>query len=194
MVRFEMPSQYHQWVDGSQDFAHTLQAFMNVNPNQSVFEMTGFDPQTLCANPSGPIDVSIGDLAIPSFDLDLDNLGLLDPSFGTTDFAQATLDTTSPFNPAFQNDSSSIYSGNYDLDTYINFDPTMVDIAPSQPEPPSTSSFNADTPVSSYTPPSGAAFSSSRRVAASWKPPLAAADGNSELTPPRSITVSASSS
>jgi hypothetical protein len=187
-----MPSQYHQWVDGSQDFAHTLQAFMNVNPNQSVFEMTGFDPQTLCANPSGPIDVSIGDLAIPSFGLDLDNLGLLDPSFGTADFAQPSLDTATSFNPAFQNDSSGIYSGNYDLDNYINFDQT-VEIAPSQPEPPSTSSFNGDSPVSPYTPPSGAAFSSSRRVAASWKPSLVTADGNTELAP-RSLTVSASSS
>lgn len=171
------------WADNQpQGFADSLQTHLSGTNDPSVFQLC-IDPEALVSDPTGEVEVSLGNTAFSfggqsdlfphdfsSFQFDAPGNDLLTP-------LPLALEQTPDFNTLFPLDNGAV---EFNADDYLNYDAPPQQIPPSLLRPPVQVEQRAvDPPAPSaarYVPPSGAAFSSTRRVAASWKPPFTIAD------------------
>jgi hypothetical protein len=160
----------HALFDGL--FPDALTALLNGTNQSDIFELGNFNPDDLLSDPQGEIEVSMGQLPSSSW--------LQMPMFGgpcdLSDFSSSTAgpscSTAGPaetfFPDLFPMIDTSSSSDNNTIFQYLDFD--------QEPGCNRTVSMHEATPpkalssAAPYTPPAGAAFSSTRRVAATWKP------------------------
>jgi hypothetical protein len=157
-----------------------------------IFTMPDLDPSQLAALPEGPLEVNIGDFN--NFDLGAyGNPGMLDLSLNT-----AFVDQNDTNNGEVAPDILELLQGNF-LATE-NDPPAAAAAEPAPPMPPSntqgalsidlSNTENCQKTSTTYIPPSGAAFASSRRVGGRWKPPPSLAnEGSFDNSSPCSPTV-----
>ncbi|KAJ7502787.1 hypothetical protein B0H11DRAFT_1711498 [Mycena galericulata] len=179
-LSFDLPNpQMNDWTEQNLD----IQAFLSATGDPSIFQLTGFDPESLLQHPTGQLEVSLGEITFPSFDDPIPNLSDF-PHFSPqrtefgSDMAGLFPAVMEPSTPAFHD-----FGGNYNADEFINFDENSSDSSMSR-EPP----VEQRSPVTPrpYVPPAGAAFSSTRRVAGSWRPPSFSTPSPIEQSPTRS--------
>lgn len=169
----------HEWMSTEGMFDDSMFAMLSATGDPAIFQLDNFNVDSLLDNPSAPIEVSMGQMnSITPFD------------FSEVDFLGSQ-----PFNNTIE---PSLLFNN--PDEYINFDPSPLDSAASRSnsfqhvaptpmvEQRQSASPTAPTP---YVPPAGAAYTSTRRVAASWKPQYAIDDSPIDTSPPRAWGVSA---
>ncbi|TFK75332.1 hypothetical protein BDN72DRAFT_787252 [Pluteus cervinus] len=200
-----MVNNMQSWFEqNSSAFDATLQAFLSSTGDPSIFQLSNFDPQSLATNPTGEIEVSLGQVAFP---YETDSSGHQLPDFSSFTFVSPTADpnpvpaletpihSVDPlahdFTKFFSDTEAPLDYSSYNADDYLNFDNSTISDDSHAPTPverrvsggaPLTP---AVIPSSSYVPPAGAAYSSTRRVAGSWKPPFHAADSPLDHSPPR---------
>lgn len=214
-VSFEIQSlsmqNMHPWMpcDDTSGFDESMQALLSGTGDPSIFQLSNFDTN-LISNPTGEIEVSMGQFP---FAFDAQN-NFLPQDFANFDFSHLNpdipgslpIDPSPGFSSLFPTlDSSSIeYNGSYDADAFINYD----DQGPLEPPASRVASSVRSLPVQQteerpsgmavspstapYAPPPGAAYSSTRRVAGSWKPSFAIVDSALDHSPPRAWGVPAS--
>ncbi|KAJ7072458.1 hypothetical protein C8F01DRAFT_1104064 [Mycena amicta] len=132
----------------SSDF--DVEAMLSSTGDPSIFQLSGFDPQSLLDNPTGNLEISLAPFEMPSY-MDsvphLSDLGLFTQpqQDGSDELASflASLESTSPS----------------DLDQFLNLDGHSPEAQPPNHTP--------------YVPPSGASQSTNRRVGATWAHPIA---------------------
>jgi len=188
------------WISEPGVFDEAIQALLSATGDPLIFQLDNFDASALTANPSGEIEVSMGQSALypfdPSFIPDFSGFNFAESS--TTVSQTFTANSISPTDEAAH--YASVFSGNtlyssldhdsYNAADFINFDgvPDSISISPADIPSPSqlldqTSETLQSTP---YLPPAGATHSSTRRVAGSWKPSFAIYDSPIDVSPPRS--------
>lgn len=194
------------WITEPGAFDEAMQALLSATGDPSIFQLDNFDANTLTSNPSGEIEVSMGNSTPYPFDSsfipDFSGFDFSGPSTMTSQTLAAN--SQSPTDEAAE--YTSLFSGNvmyspldpenYNADDFINFDggaalfqtnPSADTLSTSQPLD-QTSERLHPTP---YAPPAGAVYSSTRRVAGSWKPSFAISDSHMDASPPRSWGVPA---
>jgi hypothetical protein len=193
------------WINQPGAFDDAMRALLSVTGDQSIFQLDNFDPNTLLSNPSGEIEVSMGQPAPYPFDSTfIPDFSGFDFSGSSTTASQTTAAGQSPTDEVAEYASflsghanySSLDYESYNADDFINFDgfPTLnpavspADMPTTSQPLEQTSEMPQPTP---YAPPAGAAHSSTRRVAGSWKPSFAISDSPIEVSPPRSWGVPA---
>lgn len=190
------------WLSEPGAFDQAMEALLSVTGDPSIFQLANFDASTLTSNPMGEIEVSMGQSTHYSFDSAFppyfDFSGPLTmASQATAVNSQPPTDEASEFSSLLSNDSicSGLGHEAYNADDFINFDYDISNSTVSPPGMPSTPhSFEQplETPqFTPYTPPSGAAHSSTRRVAGSWKSSFVIPDSRIDVSPPRSWGVPA---
>ncbi|KAJ6603110.1 hypothetical protein B0H10DRAFT_644679 [Mycena sp. CBHHK59/15] len=157
------------------EFDHSFQAILSATGDPSIFQISNFDPQSLLEHPTGQLEVSLGQLSFPGFDdanpiPDITDLGFYIPdsfrSYGNDVPANEYGSGMELLFPAIEPAPNQDFGAVYNADDFLNFDDTSdARPAPSSEQPTSQTSRP-------YVPPSGAAHSSTRRVGASWKPPI----------------------
>ncbi|KAF8626844.1 hypothetical protein AX15_004673 [Amanita polypyramis BW_CC] len=210
-VSFDMQSfsaaSSHEWLDNGQsrELEEALQAFLSTTADPSIFHLNNIDVDLLTANPTGEIEVSMGqvplafenllspenELSIPDF-MSFDFSHMAGPSLQSPDTIPLT-DNTSPQPLRLSSELSDNMA--YNAEEFLNFDEISMNVIPPAGAPPDsqdgggTSETRSSVPPcsSSYVPPSGAALSSTRRVGATWKPPFI----EKERSPPRARGVPA---
>ena len=188
-------------------FDEAIQALLSATGHPSIFQLDNFDASVLTSNPSGEIEVSMGQQAPYSFDS-----GFI-PDFSGFDFTgtagssamSSQIITGNGLSPTDESpDFASLFPDAlcspteldvYNADDFIDFDGSAHITSSSTVETLGTSQA-ADTisgtrPPVPYIPPAGAAYSSTRRVAGSWKPSFATLDSPIDVSPPRSWGVPA---
>lgn len=158
-------------LSGSTD--DNLSAFLNSTNNPSIFELGNIDPSQLTAEPTGEIEVSLGDsLDLSVFPSDLFNFGdpFSMPQMGSTAASEFYIPQPIPNDGAVEGERHDSTSNmGYNPDDYLDFGPS------------STFGETNDIPVAAaaqagscaasngaYVPPAGAANSSIRRVGGTW--------------------------
>ncbi|PFH52009.1 hypothetical protein AMATHDRAFT_57692 [Amanita thiersii Skay4041] len=189
------------WLANGQvnEFEEALQAFLSTTTDPSVFQLNNIDADFLTANPGGEIEVSMGQLPL-AFETFLTSEGTIS-DFTAFDFSSMagpssqSLDVIS----AVTDVNSAVPTGDsvtYNADEFLNFDETFNAIPSLSSPRPHTNALNdgqsTSTPSGSYVPPPGAAYSSTRRVGATWKPVFLDSDSVIERSPPKSWGVPAS--
>jgi hypothetical protein len=194
------------WISEPGAFDEAMQALLSATGDPSIFQLDNFDASTLTSNPLGEIEVSMGQPVPYPFD------SSFIPDFSGFDFSDSSTmaSQTSAAHIGSSTDEAaeytSLFSGNtiyssldhdsYNADDFINFDgvPTST-LTISPGNMPSTSQLFDRTletlQPTPYAPPAGAAHSSTRRVAGSWKPSFAISDSPIDVSPPRSWGVPA---
>jgi len=219
-VSFNVPPLAVQpWMtsEGTSEFEQSIHALLSATGDPSIFQLSHFDPNSLTSHPSGEIEVSMGQLHFP---FETQPSQLSSPDFSNFDFGSLSgpssshyLDNTntgiSPVDhttdlaslfPSHAVDPTSSASENVDFSSYLNFDDVPPDVTPSrhtqsQSMPPIEQQAieTTTTPSAPYIPPAGAAYSSTRRVGASWKSSFTTApDSPIDHSPPRQWGVPAS--
>lgn len=175
-------------------FGDTIQSLLSCTGNQSIFQLNDFDPDTLTSNPTGEIEVLFNPLD------ELHEFSSASGSVNLSNFCTNPLPAVSMSNnflsffPDLPSNPQTDFA-NYNAEDYLNFDGLVASeempqhvpnerhfsarLTPQQSPtaPPSkTHSSDSSTASTPYVPPSGAPFSSTRRVAGSWKPPFEIAD------------------
>ncbi|KAF7375984.1 HMG box domain-containing protein [Mycena sanguinolenta] len=169
-----VPQQQMQWPGQDSSDFNDLHAILSATGDPSIFELSNFDPQILLDNPTGPLEVSLGQMDFPFGDpipnmADLPYYGsqsyVPDPS-PTTDFQS---DLASLFPLLNSAPTSNDFGGNYNADDFLNLDGNPSDTAPAPAVEQRSPETTPGRPA--YVPPSGAAQSSTRRVGGKWRPP-----------------------
>ncbi|KAF8629200.1 hypothetical protein AX17_005785 [Amanita inopinata Kibby_2008] len=202
------------WPLGQTDgLDEALHAFLSTTADPSIFHLNNIDVDLLTANPGGEIEVSMGQLPLTFENLLASQNGISIPYFASFDFSNMagpssqSLDALSSVNhtndtPTVAPHTLRLSSGtsdnvSYNADEFLNFDETSFNVISSQSiisavESPSesqnsTQSDAVDSSASStsYVPPPGAAYSSTRRVGATWRPPFIGTDTTVDRSPPR---------
>lgn len=182
------------WLQQTNDvqLSENFQAMLSSTGDPSVYQLHNFDSSALTMDPNAELEISIGNIFHPQH---------------TTSF----LDTIFP-DSAIQPSTAQAVTNNYffnhndfnmeafNVDDFLNYDSSTLPSNTSVPDTPSTeistglslvearpsSAPAASTP---YVPPAGAAFSSNRRVGASWKGSYHAMSSPVDHSPPRIIEV-----
>ena len=194
------------WINEPGTFDEAMQALLSATGDPSIFQLDNLDASALVTNPSGEIEVSMGQPAPYPFD------SSFIPDFSGFSFTESStmVSQTFPANSISPTDEAAHYatlcSGNtvypsldhniYNPEDFINFDGVpSSNSAVSPVNIPSTSQLldqTSETLQSTpYLPPAGAAHSSTRRVAGSWKSSFAILDSPLDVSPPRSWGVPA---
>ncbi|KAJ6497877.1 hypothetical protein C8R45DRAFT_899415 [Mycena sanguinolenta] len=190
-LTINVPQQQLHWTgQDSSDFSD-LHAILSATGDPSIFELSNFDPQLLLDNPTGPLEVSLGQMDFPFGD-PIPNMADL-PYYGSQSYAADASPTD------FHSDLASLFplmnssaptsndfGGSYNADDFLNLDGNTSDTALA----PAVEQRSPETTPSrpTYVPPSGAAHSSTRRVGGKWRPPP---ESPVEQSPPTSWGVHA---
>lgn len=183
-LSFDLP-QTNSWPGHESSEFNDIQAILSATGDPSIFELSNFDPQSLLDHPTGQLEVSLGQMNFPGFEDSIPNMSDF-PYFSsqpyTTDIGPTELPGDFYFPPVDAPTSiSHDFSGSYNADDFLNFDGNASDVSSSQSAPPAEEPSDTPRP---YVPPSGAAFSSTRRVGGSWgRPPPS--DSPIDQSPPR---------
>ncbi|KAK0504968.1 hypothetical protein EDD18DRAFT_320318 [Armillaria luteobubalina] len=137
-----------QWNDPS--FDDSLQALLTSTDDPSIFTLSHFG--------EFPDHATLDAVALPMFNSNEFNF----------DFGNLASQPSEDFIPSNDGMSSFGSSNVLNLDEFINFDAYESSLPQNLPSPPPNEPLVRQT----YQPPSGAAFSTSRRVAGSWKQPF----------------------
>ncbi|KAJ7874693.1 hypothetical protein B0H14DRAFT_3859668 [Mycena olivaceomarginata] len=190
-LSFDLPNpQMNSWTGHESEF-NDISAILSATGDPSIFQLSNFDPQSLLDHPTGELEVSLGQMDFAGFDDSIHNLNLGDyPYYGSqpymTPSAEFSSDLASLF-PPVNTSTSNDFSGNYNAEDFLNFDGHASDASSSQPVPVVEQRSPETTPTRTpYVPPSGAAFSSTRRVGAKWVPPPSA-ESPVDQSPPRTM-------
>ena len=153
----------------------------------SVYQLHNFDPDTLTTDPNAELEISIGNIFPSQHNLD----SIFPNSLIQTPTAQAATNNYF-FNPDHFNVDA------FNVDDFLNYDSSGPPLDTAVPDTPSTEVLTASTletrsssAPTPYVPPAGAAFSSNRRVGASWKGSFHAMSSPVDHSPPRAIEVPA---
>lgn len=195
-------------------FTGALQTFLTKTGDSSIFQMSNYPTDIGTDFPSVPIVVSSEDNIVPGlngadfdfsqFDFSsiagpssqpIDNLSSTQPS----DLNSMFQSNASQFTSSTPSSDQSTYDFTYNMEEFLNFDDSLSVIDPVLQNPPEqrvvSDSTNTTPPAPTrtpYVPPAGAAYSSTRRVAASWKASFAIATDDDHNTTPRPWVVPAS--
>ena len=175
------------WLQQSSDvhLTESFQAMLSSTGDPSVYQLHNFDSSALTTDPNAELEISIGNI-FPS----QNNLESIFPNSLIQPPVAQTASNNYFFNLDHFNEDA------FNVDDFLNYDSSAA-LDTSVPETPSsevltspleTRSSSAPT---SYVPPAGAAFSSNRRVGASWKGPFHAISSSIDRSPPRAIEVPA---
>jgi hypothetical protein len=206
-VSFNVPpiaTQPWMTTDGISEFDQSIHALFSAAGDSSIFHLSNFDPNSLMAHPLGEIEVSMGQAP---FTFEQQSNQLSSPDFSNFDFGSLSgpsrmdnvntgisTEDHAPLFPAHGVDPSYSASESIDFSNYLNFDDVPLDVTPSLP-PPTTQPVEPQpmetTSPSAPSPPAGAAYSSTRRVGASWKSSYVP-DSPIDHSPPRQWGVPAS--
>ena len=169
---------------GDVQLTESFQAMLSSTGDPSVYQLHNFDSNALTTDPNAELEISIGSMFQQS------------PSFLDSLFPGSAIQP-----PAVQATANNYYFNpdDFSIDDFLNYDPTAPSLNTSVPDTPSTLVLAGSTletrPSSAptpYVPPTGAAFSSNRRVGASWKgSSYHAMNSPIEHSPPRAIQVPA---
>jgi len=161
-----------EWLcnDRSQELEDALQAFLSTTIDASIFHLNNTDVNLLTANPTGDIEASMGQIPLGFENILAPENSLSIPDYTSIDFSNMagpssqSLDMISPLNmPSLGLRDSATYNA----EEFLNFDETFTsEIAP---EPQGCSAWASSPCSNSYVAPSGAAYSSTRRVGTTWK-------------------------
>ena len=137
------------------------------DPNQ-IFHLPDFDPSALSFNPTTELEISVGTQPLVQ-----DTPAYLDSNVFQNPLDQSTPVEFSSFIP-FSTDFSYLDYNTFSDGRYSTTEAassTLSNLLPPLPQAADDlveASENLDVPSSSYTPPAGAAYSSTRRVGGSW--------------------------
>lgn len=176
------------WLQQSSDvhLTESFQAMLSSTGDPSVYQLHNFDSNALATDPNAELEISIGNI-FPSQN-NLESIfpnSLIQPPAAQTAANNYFLNLDHFNEDAFNVDDFLNYDSSAPLDTLVPETPLSEVLTTSALE---TRSSNAPTP---YVPPAGAAFSSNRRVGASWKGPFHAISSSIDRSPPRAIEVPA---
>ncbi|KIL68921.1 hypothetical protein M378DRAFT_176509 [Amanita muscaria Koide BX008] len=166
----------------SDGLEEALQAFLSATADPSIFHLNNIDVNLLTANPTGEIELSMGQVPLAFENILAPSI----PDFSTFDFgvmagpSSHSLDALAPC-------SESTDSIAYNADEFLNLDETLTTTFPSIPNPTPSETPPSSAPCSNaYVPPPGAAYSSTRRVGGTWKaPPFIENESMMDHSPPR---------
>nr|GAT57678.1 predicted protein [Mycena chlorophos] len=128
----------------SSEFEH---AMMSSTANQGVFELSGFNPESLLSNPTGELEISMSSFDMTPYSGDVHNLS----DIGL--FASPQQDDFTSFLASFGQAPAENYEAT--ADQFLNLEPE-----------------DAQQPIHTpYVPPSGASQSNTRRVGGTWPRP-----------------------
>lgn len=182
------------------NFENTVDALLSATSNPNIFQLTEeFNPTDLTSQPESALAVSLGDAVHHNFFPDFSGYTLGGDDAGSSSQQLETHLTGNTMDPF---DFSSYFTGhsgqalsaefsNYNADDYINFDgaPTSAPSTNANDDARPTI-MTSDQPTETqqstpYVPPAGAMYSSTRRVAGSWKPSFAMPESPIDVSPPR---------
>ncbi|KAJ7287362.1 hypothetical protein C8J57DRAFT_1167430 [Mycena rebaudengoi] len=171
------------WNGQNSEFDESLQAILSATGDPSIFQLRNFDPQSLLEHPTGQLEISMADLNFPfdehmraipdmsDFHFDLPSLPTRPYTTDVSphEYGNNSLDALFP---NMGSTTSQDFGGNYNADEFLNFDDNSTEASSSRPI--ITVEHSSPETTRPYVPPAGAAYSSTRRVGASWKPPFPA--------------------
>jgi hypothetical protein len=208
------------WLQGAEgsSFEETLQALLSSTGDPSVYQLSNVSSDDIINRPLEEIEVSMGEMPFTTHDPFNFDTNLDFSSFMAQSQDQSTVTSSAQDMQPLLQDFSVLFSdkpmdqsqrdfssSDSNIFQYINLEPTLKDDdSPDTAAYPTPSPQNekiiakpATTPSTSqhtpYTPPAGAALSSTRRVAANWKPSFSGRpDSPVDHSPPQQWGVSAS--
>jgi len=176
---------FQAWLQQSNDvhLTESFQAMLSSTGDPSVYQLHNFDSNALYTDPNAELEISIGSLFPSQNNLEsIFHNSLIQPP------AQTAANNYF-FNLDHFNEDA------FNVDDFLNYDSSVL-LDNSVPETPSSEVLTAPTletrspsVPTPYVPPAGAAFSSNRRVGASWKGPFHAIRSPIDRSPPRAIEV-----
>ena len=195
-VFFDMPQttveHLQAWLQQSNDvqLTESFQTMLSSTGDPSVYQLHNFDSNALTTDPNAELEISVGHI----FQSQL-NTSFLDTIFSNSSTQPSTAQAAA--NNCFYNPNEFNVDA-FNVDEFLNYDPSAPPLNTSVPDTPSTGVSTESTletrPSSAptpYVPPAGAAFSSNRRVGASWKGSYHAMSSPIDHSPPRAIQVPA---
>jgi hypothetical protein len=221
-LSFNVPTLVQQaatgWAQGPSEsdtpFEDSIQAILSSTNDPSVYQLSQLDTEDLWSHPQGEIEVSLGQMPLPGPDAfnfdDFDFSSFLsqiqsEPALMTAQESRTLAQDLSTLllDKSFEQPQRDFSSSDSSIFQYVNLDSALRDDDPSAsayptPSPQedqneSNSSACVAPAQTTYTPPAGAMFSSTRRVAASWKPSFTAKpESPVDHSPPRQWGVPAS--
>ncbi|KAF7315317.1 HMG box domain-containing protein [Mycena indigotica] len=156
-VEFDIPTPFEStqsWT-GTLSSEFDVEAMLSSTANPSVFQLSGFDPQTLLENPNGNLEISLA-----PFDMSYMNEPV--PSLSDLGLFATPQDEASDELSSFLASLSTPQPDYGAADQFLNLD--HDDPPDTQPQPQQPTHIP-------YIPPSGASQSNNRRVGGTWSRP-----------------------
>ena len=173
------------WLHQTSDvqLTESFQAMLSSTGDPSVYQLHNFDSNSLTTDPNAELEISIGNLF---------------HSQHNTSFLESLLpgSVIQPTQAAANNyffNPDDFNINTFNVDDFLNYDSSapVLDPPPTEVLTETSLEIQPSSAPTPYVPPAGAAFSSNRRVGASWKGSYHVVNSPIDHSPPRAIGVPA---